>query len=195
MQLRKSISSPATSCLATTNLTLRILCCNCGAPIDGTRAAGALCDDCVKLTVDISQGIQREATLHTCRDCDRWLSPPNQWLVAAPESRELLALCLRKLRGLSKVRIIDANFIWTEPHSRRVKVKITIQQEAFHMTILQQSFEVEYIVAYQQCPDCAKSYTHNTWRAVVQDRQKVPHKRTFLYLVGFLTSDGMGPGS
>ncbi|KAK5240696.1 ribosome-binding protein, partial [Cryomyces antarcticus] len=134
------------------------------------------------LTVDISEGIQREATLLMCRDCDRWLSPPNQWLVAQPESRELLALCLRKLRGLSKVRIIDASFIWTEPHSRRIKVKITIQQEAFQGTILQQTFEVEYVQNYQQCPDCAKSYTHNTWRACVQVRQKVPHKRTFLYL-------------
>ncbi|KAI9799805.1 MAG: ribosome-binding protein [Sarcosagium campestre] len=159
-----------------------ILCCNCGAPIDGTSAAGALCYDCIKLSVDISQGIQREATLHFCRDCDRWLQPPSHWLVAAPESRELLALCLRKLRGLAKVRIIDASFIWTEPHSRRVKVKITIQQEAFQDTILQQTFEVEYVVATQQCPDCAKSYTANTWRAVVQVRQKVPHKRTFLHL-------------
>ena len=43
-------------------------------------------------------------------------------------------------------------------------------------------FEVEYVVAYHQCPDCAKSFTANTWRAVVQVRQKVPHKRTFLYL-------------
>jgi nonsense-mediated mRNA decay protein 3 len=102
--------------------------------------------------------------------------------VAQPESRELLALCLRKLRGLSKTRIIDASFIWTEPHSRRIKVKITIQQEAFQDTILQQAFEVEYVVAYQQCPDCQKSYTANTWRAVVQVRQKVPHKRTFLFL-------------
>jgi nonsense-mediated mRNA decay protein 3 len=91
-------------------------------------------------------------------------------------------LCLRKLRGLTKVRIIDASFIWTEPHSRRVKVKITIQQEAFQGTILQQTFEVEYVVAYHQCPDCAKSFTANTWRSVVQVRQKVPHKRTFLYL-------------
>ncbi|KAF4305223.1 NMD3 domain-containing protein [Botryosphaeria dothidea] len=159
-----------------------ILCCNCGAPIDGTTSAGALCYDCIKLTVDISEGIQREAVLHSCRDCDRWMSPPSQWIVAQPESRELLALCLRKLRGLNKVRIIDASFIWTEPHSRRVKVKITIQQEAFQNTILQQSFEVEYVLANQQCPDCAKSYTHNTWRASVQVRQKVTHKRTFLYL-------------
>ncbi|PSK59263.1 60S ribosomal export protein NMD3 [Elsinoe australis] len=159
-----------------------ILCCNCGAPIDGTQSAGALCYDCIKLTIDISEGIQREGTLHMCRDCDRWLSPPAQWVIAAPESRELLALCLRKLRGLSKTRIIDASFIWTEPHSRRIKLKITIQQEAFQGTILQQTFDVEFVQAYQQCPDCQKSYTPNTWRAVVQVRQKVPHKRTFLYL-------------
>jgi nonsense-mediated mRNA decay protein 3 len=117
-----------------------------------------------------------------CKDCERWLQPPSHWIAAAPESRELLALCLRKLRGLSKVRIIDASFLWTEPHSRRIKVKITVQQEAFEGTILQQTFEVEYVVASQQCPDCAKSYTANTWRAVAQVRQKVPHKRTFLYL-------------
>ena len=167
-----------------------ILCCNCGAPIDGTSSAGALCYDCVKLTVDVSEGVQREATLHTCKDCERWLQPPSQWVTAAPESRELLALCLRKLRGLNKVRIIDASFLWTEPHSKRVKVKITVQQEAFERTILQQTFEVEYVVASQQCSDCAKSYTANTWRAVVQVRQKVPHKRTFLYLEQLMLKHG-----
>ena len=168
----------------------RILCCNCGAPIDGTTAAGALCEDCVKLTIDISEGVQREATLHCCKDCERWLQPPAQWISAALESRELLALCLRKLRGLAKVRIIDAGFIWTEPHSKRLKVKITIQQEAFQGTILQQAFEVEYVVASQQCPECAKSYTVNTWRASVQVRQKVPHKRTFLYLEQLILKHG-----
>ncbi|PYH98846.1 NMD3-domain-containing protein [Aspergillus ellipticus CBS 707.79] len=167
-----------------------ILCCNCGAPIDGTTSAGALCQDCLKLNVDVSQGIQREATLHCCRDCERWLQPPNSWVVASLESKELLAVCLRRLRGLSKVRIIDASFIWTEPHSRRVKVKITIQQEAFQNTIVQQTFEVEYVVASQQCDDCKKSYTHNTWRAAVQVRQKVPHKRTFLYLEQLILKNG-----
>jgi nonsense-mediated mRNA decay protein 3 len=167
-----------------------ILCCNCGSPIDGTTAVGALCYDCVKTNVDISEGIQREATIHMCRDCDRWMSPPNSWVAAAPESRELLALCLRKLRGLNRARIIDASFIWTEPHSRRVKVKITIQQEVNPGTILQQTFEVEYVVGYHQCPDCQKSYTHNTWRANVQVRQKVPHKRTFLYLEQLILKHG-----
>lgn len=88
------------------------------------------------------------------------------------------------------VRIIDASFIWTEPHSRRIKVKITIQQEAFQGTIVQQTFEVEYVVASQQCDDCKKSYTHNTWRASVQVRQKVPHKRTFLYLEQLILKAG-----
>lgn len=171
--------------------TATILCCNCGAPIDGTASAGALCYDCIKLSVDVSEGIQREGVIHTCRDCERWLSPPAQWVTASLESRELLALCLRKLRGLSKVRIIDASFLWTEPHSRRVKVKITVQQEAFEGTILQQTFEVEYVVAYQQCPECQKSYTPNTWRASVQVRQKVPHKRTFLYLEQLLLKHGV----
>ncbi|KAI6910362.1 NMD3-domain-containing protein [Hortaea werneckii] len=172
------------------NTAATILCYNCGAPIDGTNAAGALCSDCLKLTVDITEGIDREGTLFTCRDCDRWHSPPSQWVVAAPESRELLALCLRKIKGLNKSRIIDAAFIWTEPHSRRIKMKVTVQQEAFQGTILQQTFEVEFVQQNRQCPDCQKSFTHNTWRAVVQVRQKVPHKRTFLYLEQLILKQG-----
>jgi nonsense-mediated mRNA decay protein 3 len=176
--------------IAFTDKSISILCCNCGAPIDGTTSANALCYDCVKLTIDVSQGIQREATLHFCRDCDRWLLPPSSWISATLESRELLALCLKKLRGLHKVRIIDASFIWTEPHSRRIKVKLTIQDSVSEGVVLQQAFEVEYVVAYQQCPDCAKSYTANTWRACVQVRQKVPHKRTFLYLEQLILKHG-----
>ena len=167
-----------------------VLCYNCGAAIDGTQAAGALCSDCLKLTVDITQGIERDGILLMCRDCDRWHSPPSQWVVASLESRELLALCLKKLRGLNKMRIIDASFVWTEPHSRRIRVKITVQQEALQDTILQQTIDVEFVQQYKQCPDCAKSYTHNTWRAVVQVRQKVPHKRTFLYLEQLILKQG-----
>lgn len=167
-----------------------VLCYSCGAPIDGTQPGGALCSDCLKLTVDITSSIERDGVLHMCRDCDRWHSPPSSWVVAAPESRELLALCLRKLRGLNKARIIDASFIWTEPHSRRVKLKITVQQEAEQGTILQQTFDVEFVQQYKQCPDCQKSYTHNVWRAAVQVRQKVPHKRTFLYLEQLILKQG-----
>ncbi|KAK1028203.1 ribosome-binding protein, partial [Friedmanniomyces endolithicus] len=113
-----SATLPLPAIRASTQAT--ILCYNCGAPIDGTQAAGALCSDCLKHTVDITAGIERDGILYMCRDCDRWLSPPTSYVVATLESRELLALCLRKLRGLNKSRIIDASFIWTEPHSRRI---------------------------------------------------------------------------
>lgn len=54
--------------------------------------------------------------------CFRYLQPPAEWVVAALESRELLALCLKKLKGLNRVKLIDAGFAWTEPHSKRIKV-------------------------------------------------------------------------
>lgn len=110
------------------------------------------------------------------------MMPPASWVTAALESRELLSICLKRLRNLGKVRIIDAHFIWTEPHSRRIKVKITVQDAVADGVLMQQSFEVVYVVANQQCADCAKSYTANVWRAAVQVRQKVTHKRTFLLL-------------
>ncbi|ODV68496.1 nonsense-mediated mRNA decay protein 3 [Hyphopichia burtonii NRRL Y-1933] len=158
-----------------------VLCCNCGVPMDGSQGL-VMCYDCIKLNVDITEGIPREANVSFCRNCERFLQPPQQWVRAQLESRELLAICLKKLKGLNKVRLVDASFIWTEPHSRRIRVKLTVQGEAMANTIVQQTFEVEYVVIAMQCPDCAKSYTANTWRATVQIRQKVPHKRTFLYL-------------
>ncbi|KAI1815370.1 NMD3-domain-containing protein [Poronia punctata] len=169
--------------------TATILCADCGAPIDGMTAIDAKCYDCFKLTKDISQGIQREATLHFCRDCDRWLQPPSSWVTAQLESRELLALCLKKL-SLNRTRIIDASFIWTEPHSRRIKVKLVVQAAVAEDKVMQQALEVTYVVAYQQCPECAKSYTANVWRASVQVRQKVLHKRTFLYLEQLILKHG-----
>ena len=141
-----------------------------------------MCVNCIRSDVDISDGIPKQATIHFCKGCDRYLQPPSIWIKAELESRELLALCLKKLRGLSKVRLVDAGFIWTEPHSRRIKVKLTIQKEVLAATILQQVFVVEYIVAGQYCEDCARVDAQLTWKAVVQLRQKVTHKRTFLWL-------------
>ena len=59
----------------------------------------------------------------------RYLQPPSGWVSCSLESRELLGLCLKKLKGLNKVRLVDASFIWTEPHSKRLKVKLTVQKE------------------------------------------------------------------
>lgn len=163
-----------------TSTAQRILCCECGVSIEPNAAN--MCINCVRSRVDITEGIPKQIVVNFCRGCERYLQPPAQWLPCALESKELLALLLKRLKGLSKVRLIDAGFIWTEPHSKRIKVKLTIQKEAFAATILQQSFVVEAIVANQQCADCARREAKNTWNTVVQVRQKVEHKRTFLYL-------------
>ncbi|KAI9204521.1 NMD3-domain-containing protein [Polychytrium aggregatum] len=158
----------------------RILCASCGTTIAPNPAN--LCVNCIRNEVDITEGIPKQGTLHFCKGCERYLQPPNIWVNCALESRELLALCLKKLKGLSKVRLIDAGFVWTEPHSRRIKVKLTIQKEVFASTILQQVFVVEFIVSGQQCEECTRVAAQLTWKAAVQVRQKVPHKRTFLWL-------------
>ncbi|KTW32498.1 ribosome-binding protein NMD3 [Pneumocystis jirovecii RU7] len=162
------------------NHTQMMLCCDCGVTISSSLST--MCIDCIKVNVDITDGISKENIIHSCRECGRFLHSQNQWLYAEVESKELLSLCLKKIRGLNKVRLVDASFIWTEPHSRKIKVKVTIQKEVLISTILQQTFEVEYTMVYQQCPDCARIYTAHTWKALVQIRQKVDHKRTFLYL-------------
>ncbi|KAF4618951.1 hypothetical protein D9613_009845 [Agrocybe pediades] len=158
----------------------RVLCADCGTPIVPNSAN--LCVACLRNTVDITEGIPKQAAVSFCRNCERFLSPPTTWTLAKPESSELLSICLRKLKGLNKVRLTEAHFIWTEPHSKRLRVSMTIQKEVLTNTILEQTFEIEYLVQYGQCPDCAKLAAKNTWKALVQVRQKVPHKRTFLYL-------------
>ncbi|KAJ3728095.1 NMD3 family-domain-containing protein [Lentinula guzmanii] len=151
----------------------RVLCADCGTPIVPNSAN--LCVACLRNTYAVL------ASVSYCR---------NSWILARPESSELLALCLKKLKGLSKVRLTEAHFIWTEPHSKRLRVSLTIQKEVLTSTILEQTFEIEYLVQHGQCPDCAKLAAKNTWKALVQVRQKVPHKRTFLFLEQLILKHG-----
>ncbi|KAL3891578.1 hypothetical protein ACJMK2_003834 [Sinanodonta woodiana] len=157
-----------------------ILCCQCGTQIEPNLAN--MCVACLRSQVDITEGIPKQAILYFCKKCERYLHPPNTWISAQLESRELLSVCLKKLKGLSKVRLIDAGFVWTEPHSMRIKVKLTIQKEVMNGAILQQVFVVEYVVNSQMCDDCHRVEAKDFWRAVVQVRQKTDHKKTFYYL-------------
>ncbi|NXX83980.1 NMD3 protein, partial [Urocolius indicus] len=81
-----------------------------------------------------------------------------------------------------QVRLIDAGFIWTEPHSKRLKLKLTVQKEVINGAVLQQVFVVEYIVQSQMCEDCHRIEAKDFWKSVVQVRQKTLHKKTFFYL-------------
>ncbi|KAI9569852.1 NMD3 family-domain-containing protein [Boletus coccyginus] len=166
----------------------RVLCADCGTPIEPNSAN--LCVGCLRNSVDITEGIPKQSSVSFCRNCERFLSPPTAWIPARQESQELLALCLKRLKGLNKVRLTEAHFIWTEPHSKRLRVSLTIQKEVLTATILEQVFEIEYLVQHTQCSDCTKLAAKNTWKALVQVRQKVTHKRTFLFLEQLILKHG-----
>jgi len=171
-----------------TKVTGKILCCECGTPIDPNPAN--LCVACLRTQVDITEGIPKSVTIHWCKFCERYLNPPNQWVAAALESRELMALCLKKLKGLAKVKLIDANFLWTEPHSKRIKLKLSIQAEVHGGAILQQTFVVEFVVAYHMCPDCHRVEAKDHWNAIVQVRQKTQQRKTLFYVEQLLIKYG-----
>jgi len=158
----------------------KILCCECGTPIISNPSN--MCIGCIRTRVDITEGIQKQAYIPFCKACERYFQPPNMWISCELESRELLGICLKKLKGLSKTHLIDAGFVWTEPHSKRLKVKLTIQAEVLNSTILQQTFIVDFIVQYQMCDDCHRREAKDFWKAVVQIRQKSSNKKTFFYL-------------
>lgn len=110
----------------------------------------------------------------------RFLGPP--WQQLALESKELMIMCLRKISGLQRLKVVDAVWIWTEPHSMRLKIKLTVQREVMNGALIQQSTIVEFMIRNQQCKECEGNFAQGAWEAVVQVRQRVSHKRTFFYL-------------
>lgn len=165
-----------------------IPCCLCETMIKPNDAN--MCAKCLNDQVDISEGCCKEMTIFRCRGCMAWFRNP-QWIIAELESAELLTMCLKKIKGLNKVKLIDAAFVWTEPHSKRLIIKLTIQGAAIGKAILQKKFQVDIVIANKQCDNCAKQYTIHVWDACVQVRQKVKHKRTFLFLEQLILKHGM----
>ena len=155
----------------------KIVCCICSALIDANPRG--ICEACEKKNIDITTGIRKDYVLQYCKMCDRYLFPP--WSKCELESQEMMNLCLSRIKGLGKTKIIDSSFIWTEPHSKIIKVKLTIQKE-LDKILASQNIIVEFRIDWIQCPECKKTFTPHLWYAQVQLRQKVPHKKTFLYL-------------
>jgi nonsense-mediated mRNA decay protein 3 len=181
-------AAAATAAAAQQQKQVRILCCVCGVPMVSGNTANT-CAGCLANSADITKNISTSSILHQCRGCQRWNAGTNaKWVSCDLESRELLAICLQHVSGLKQqnakqgVRLTDAVWIWTEPHSMRLKVKLTVQRQVMSGTVLQQSFVVEFIVRNQQCTECTADSRAGSWKALIQVRQRVAHKRTFLYL-------------
>lgn len=158
----------------------KILCCECGVPIEPNPSN--MCVACLRTHVDITANIPKQAVIFFCRNCERYLNPPNEWVQCSLESKELLSVCLKRLKGLKEVKLVDAGFVWTEPHSKRIKVKLTVHGEVMSGVVLQQVFVVEFTVNNQMCDDCHRTEAKDFWRCLVQVRQKAVNKKTLFYL-------------
>lgn len=128
------------------------------------------CGTCLAQEFDLKGTLQRGPggahgiVVHQCRQCrkfERVAGRPYEHL--EPESPELLALCLKHIPALAssatpKMHLVDAIWVWTEPHSLRLKVRLTVRTEVQNVTI-QQRVLVELVVKFKQCPDCNREYT------------------------------------
>lgn len=160
--------------------TYGILCCSCGVPIEPNPTS--MCLPCLRAQVNITEGIDTEQTLIHCHQCNRYNVGNDKYVAAELESPQLLGICLKKIRGLQHVRVVDAGFIWTEEHSKRIKVRLLIQAEVQQGAVLQQEHVCTFTIMSTLCVPCQYTHTEHTWSTRVQVRQTVNHKRTFLYL-------------
>lgn len=159
---------------------VQLPCAECGELFNPSQTKTKICLTCVSKDNDITEGIPKEVMLPWCRYCHKFFG--TSWVQCQRESKELLGICLKKISGLKKLKLLDANFIWTEEHSKRIKLKITAQKDITQDVTIQQTFKVSFHEVYTQCDECRKQFTPHTWRACVQVRQKVKNKKTFLYL-------------
>lgn len=160
----------------------QVLCCICGVSMQPNAAN--TCSACLQTEHNITEQILKELILLRCRSCERFQKETTGWSSHSIglESKELLALCIRKAKGLQTLKLLEAKFLFTEPHSKRLKIEVAVSKEVIPNVLLKQQCVITYIIKNRMCEDCHKFEAKNTWNSLVQVRQKVKHKRTFLFL-------------
>lgn len=160
------------------------ICCTCGVAM--APNAANTCARCLRSRVDITEGAPRRAAVVYCPTCSSYLQPPRSWLRAAPESPELMQILLRRVhRPLARlgVALAAAEFVFTEPHSKRLKLRLRLRREVLHSVTMEQAHVVEFTVHDRLCDGCGRAQANpDQWAAVVQVRQRAAHRRTLLHL-------------
>lgn len=176
-------------------VTARIPCCLCGTLT--TPNPAYQCAPCLASQFDLQPLLSTKlGDVHQCRRCLRFEGGNNRWEPYEFESHGLMGICLKKVHVLQtshntlqndavgaagsgnvgKLKLVDASWVWTEPHSMRLKVRLTVQANVLDNTItIQQRAVVELVIRWQQCPECNKNFTNQEWYAIVQVRQKRAH--------------------
>lgn len=146
------------------------------------------CPSCLAQNFDLKSMIQGNKEgdplfVYQCRQCRRFntRSDSTHYQYCEPESPQLLSICLKHIPILTKkghsshtfnkIHIVDSSWIWTEPHSMRLKVRLTVRTDIDEVTV-QQRVPVLFQIKWKMCTDCDRQYTNRTWQALVQLRQK-----------------------
>jgi nonsense-mediated mRNA decay protein 3 len=83
-----------------------IACCLCGRLVCSDLTVEGRCVNCLSATTDFTEHIERHNEVELCRTCGSWYRNP-QWVRVQPESPELLALCLRRVKGLKGMKLVS----------------------------------------------------------------------------------------
>ena len=86
----------------------------------------------------MAEGIGTDHEILQCKGCLAFSSNGTYWIHTEMESPKLMTLCLKSIKLLSTktVKLMDSAFKYTEPHSKRVEIILTLQKE-FSGVILQ----------------------------------------------------------
>ncbi len=72
-----------------------------------------------------------QVTVLWCKGCGRYLQPPKHWVRAELESKELLTFCIKRIKGLGKVRLLRA-WAWSVGYLSDVLTCVTAAVKASH---------------------------------------------------------------
>lgn len=115
-----------------------------------------------------------------CPKCERWaVGPQNNpertesaWSSHELESSSLLAAILKRwLQQQQSVKILEAGWIWTEPHSRRLKLFVDLERLVLEGRLpVRQRITLELVVRNLTCPQCLREASEHQWSALLQLR-------------------------
>lgn len=63
----------------------------------------------------------------------------------------MMGILLKKVKGMNKVTFQSASFVWTEPHSKRMKLRIVFGREVSDNMKIEVTEVVEFVENYTQC--------------------------------------------
>ena len=138
-----------------------IPCCECATPIQPNLRN--LCQACLSAATNLAKSVPKQVPLHRCSSCQRILTRSQAWVIANPESRELLAVCLKQLKGLTELKLVDAAFNSAEPDSKTIQVKLTARLET-----VEEVLTVDFDIIDSLCPQCDNTKDQDQWNCVVQ---------------------------